>query len=252
MIIIFPEDTVNLRKPDESFIDQAKSFKNNNHTILSINDRHKIVSGINFEAPVPAIYRGWMMTIDEYSNLYSALINQNVVLITNPEQYKRCHYISGWYDSIKQMTANTVLFDNRSALNPNSIPKWGRYFVKDYVKSLTTKRGSIANSYEEILEILALIEKYRGFIEGGICIREYENYLPESEERYFYYNGKYHSRDNRLPSIIESIESSIDCPFYSIDVIRDDQGNDRIVEIGDGQVSDFKNWTVNTFTAIFN
>lgn len=48
---------------------------------------------------------------------------------------------------------------------------WPQFFVKDYVKSLNTARGSIASSPEEVVEVASLIQKYRGRIEGGTCLR---------------------------------------------------------------------------------
>lgn len=39
------------------------------------------------------------------------------------------------------------------------------------------------------------------------------------------------------------VASRIDAPFYSVDVIQRGDGVWRVVELGDGQVSDLKEWT---------
>jgi glutathione synthase/RimK-type ligase-like ATP-grasp enzyme len=44
--------------------------------------------------------------------------------------------------------------------------------------------------------------------------------------------------------LLEKIAEIIDAPFYSVDVIQRADGEFRVVEIGDGQVSDKKMWNV--------
>jgi hypothetical protein len=33
-------------------------------------------------------------------------------------------------------------------------------------------------------------QKFRGTIEGGICVRKVEDFIPETERRYFVINGR--------------------------------------------------------------
>ena len=40
-----------------------------------------------------AIYRGWMMPVPMYENLYNTLLDFNLELINNPMQYKHCYYL---------------------------------------------------------------------------------------------------------------------------------------------------------------
>lgn len=130
---------------------------------------------------------------------------------------------------------------------------WQRFFVKDYVKSLKTSVGSIIERPEDILIVTAEMEKYRGTIEGGLCIRRVEDFLPNTELRYFVISGKPHAADSAaiVPSIVQDCASRIDSKFYSIDVIQRSDGKLRIVEIGDGQVSDLVGWSVSRFVEIW-
>ena len=43
---------------------------------------------------------------------------------------------------------------------------WGAYFLKDYVKSLKTARGSILRDPAEAPAVIAEMREYRGEIEG--------------------------------------------------------------------------------------
>ncbi len=128
---------------------------------------------------------------------------------------------------------------------------WQAYFVKDYVKSLTTSRGSVARNADEVREIIGLIERYRGQMEGGICVREFEELLPETEERYFVLRGQVHARDDVVPDMVRDIAQRIDSLFFSIDIVLNNQGVARLMELGDGQVSDRKKWDATKFVKMF-
>jgi ATP-grasp domain, R2K clade family 3 len=45
---------------------------------------------------------------------------------------------------------------------------------------------------------------------------------------------------------------AISSPFFSVDVARRADGVDRIVEIGDGQVSDLVGWSIERFVNIWS
>ena len=122
--------------------------------------------------------------------------------------------------------------------------------MKDYVKSLNTGRGSLAQSPDEVSEIVSLIEKYRGNVEGGVCVRKAESFLPESEERYFVCNGIAYARTGDVPPLVQSCADRINSSFFSVDVAENTSGELRMVELGDGQVSDRKKWPVSRFVEI--
>ncbi|MCA9017366.1 MAG: hypothetical protein KDA77_18735, partial [Planctomycetaceae bacterium] len=82
-----------------------------------------------------------------------------------------------------------------------------------------TSRRFIGRNEAEVREIINLIEYYRRRSEGGVCIREYEELLPDTEERYFVYRGRAWSRDSAIPTIVEEVADRMDSPFYSVDIV---------------------------------
>jgi hypothetical protein len=191
------------------------------------------------------LYRGWMLSPENYKKLARLIEGKGGIPITSFENYIMCHHIIGWYEQCKIYTAETHFFPNDGNLKDNiSSLGWESYFIKDFVKSNYTDRGSIASSPDEAIEIVKLIEKYRGEIEGGIAVRRVENYLKDTETRYFVMNGKVYSPNKMIFELLEKIAEIIDAPFYSVDVIQRADGEFRVVEIGDGQVSDKKMWNV--------
>lgn len=198
------------------------------------------------------VYRGWMLSPDNYAFLHAAIYKKGTTPLTSVEQYRYCHYLPEWYAACEDFTPKTI-FTTKDA-NFKALLEdldWQAYFIKDYVKSLTTNRGSVAHNIDEIAGVIQQIEKYKGNIEGGICIRQYEHLLPETEERYFVVKGNAFARDGIVPELVQQIATRIDSPFFSVDIVQAANGDLRLIELGDGQVSDIKKWPVEAFVHMF-
>jgi ATP-grasp domain, R2K clade family 3 len=129
---------------------------------------------------------------------------------------------------------------------------WDAFFIKDYVKSVKTSQGSIVRDPSEIGSVVAEMQRLRGEIEGGICVRRVEPFITESEKRYFALRVRAYSADGKpVPDLVQEVASRIPSPFFSIDVIRRDDGLLRVVEVGDGQVSDLVGWSPEAFVAMW-
>lgn len=202
-------------------------------------------------AGVDVLYRGWMLAPDAYARLHGAIAGYNCAMMSSPAQYRHCHYLPEWYTLCEEFTPETVIVardaDFIAAVDGRH---WPAYFVKDYVKSLTTRRGSVAARPQDIAEVVDLIERYRGVVEGGVCIRKFEQLRADSEERYFVLRGQAFGRDGTVPALVQQIAGRIDSPFFSVDVVASCEGELRLIELGDGQVSDRKQWPLERFMAM--
>ncbi len=196
------------------------------------------------------VYRGWMLTYGDYVNLAASVERAGGSCFTSPEQYVATHHLPNWYPIIKDYTPETVFFDTDADL-VSELRRlgWGKFFIKDYVKSLKTSVGSIIGDPEQIEAVVSEMEKYRGFIEGGLCIRRVEDFITGSERRYFVLNRSPYAAEPgaAIPDPVICCAEAIASPFFSVDVARRADGVDRIVEIGDGQVSDLVGWPVERF-----
>lgn len=231
MNIIYPADYFNPNRVDEMFETEANAFKEAGFNVYSWNNK-----------AVPAgeyIYRGWMLLEDEYDNLVSFLAKNNGTLMTSKEQYLSAHYLPNWYEKLKELTPETIITTTDNIELAMKSSKWDNFFVKDYVKSLTTTEGSIASSPADVLHKLKELENRKGII-GGVCLRKVHDFDNESEIRYFCFKDKIITPNDHISDIVKEVQKRIDLPFYSIDVIKDTQGKEWVVEIGDGQVSDLK------------
>jgi hypothetical protein len=95
------------------------------------------------------------------------------------------------------------------------------------------------------------MHRVRGTIEGGFCVRRVEDFLLNSEQRYFVFDSVPYSNSGVVPPIVLECALHIRSRFYSIDMTRRADGVPRVVEIGDGQVSDLVGWTPEEFVRIF-
>lgn len=200
-----------------------------------------------------ALYRGWMLAPEHYARLVDEVSAVDVTMVTDADAYRRCHHLPGWYAQCAELTPETVVVTPDEDLDARlATLRWPAYFVKDFVKSLTTARGSIASSPDEVSAVVAELARVRGAIEGGVCLRRVEPFVPGSEQRYFVAAGRAWAAEGDAPALVHAIAARIASPFFSVDVARTRDGALRLVELGDGQVSDRKEWPAERFVAMLH
>lgn len=255
--IIYPNDMLTPSLADETFsAEYTLACQHNIHCVL-LSSEAAALGEYRFSSPllenVPVIWRGWMLRQDEYENLSRAVIKKGAQMLTSTETYLSCHHLPGWYEQCRDLTPETIITHPDADFDLLTLAsQWSAWFVKDYVKSLTTSRGSIAHSAQEIREIMSLLKQYRGEIEGGVCLRRVEAFDSTSEQRFFVMDGHVYGPRDEIPDKVIDIAKRMRSPFFSIDVINNDKGELRLVEIGDGQVSDTKEWSVERFVRMLS
>ena len=203
-----------------------------------------------------AVYRGWMMKPDQYEQFYDALLENNIELITKPEQYKQMHIFPNIYESVKEDTAKMEIYPLHSQINVEALRKsFDRFMVKDYVKSVKGTefpkffdKNITQTEFDNWMEVFY---KYRGdLLTGGICIKEFfdlKRYGEHTNEyRVFYINheiatiSRNSMQENYTPEppkdLVEKYKN-LNSPYYTIDYAELEDGTWRIVEAGDGEVS---------------
>lgn len=214
----------------------------------------------------PAWYRGWMLTGDQYAALHRALAERGVDLATSPEQYRAAHELPGWYAGFAALTPATRWIP----LRPNQIPAVealaavagklpsGPVMVKDYVKS--RKSEPEAFFVPDLADVAALRRTAECFIErqgsdlaGGLVVRAFEPLTGTggraTEARVWWVRGEPVAVgphpdqpdtvvEPDLAGVAEAV-AALGCPFVTTDLAQRADGTWRVVEVGDGGVSDF-------------
>lgn len=252
MRVVFPADYFKSRQPDGAFTAQVEAFVSAGFKV-SVWDENARTLTPTPEVGETVFYRGWMMTPQEYAELAQRVIQVGARMFTTPEQYVAAHYLPNWYPLIPDLTPETVCFTELEGIQ-DKLKKlgWDGFFVKDFVKSLKTSLGSRLEHADAIDVLMAEMEKFRGRIEGGLCVRRLEDFRPETEQRFFVLSGVPHSPiGEAVPELVRLVAEKVHLPFYSVDIIQRTDGVWRVVEIGDGQVSDLIGWDTETFVNVW-
>jgi hypothetical protein len=186
--------------------------------------------------PTQALYRGWMLDAAEYDRLAQLL-----PLAVSRAEYLSSHQANGWYEAVAPYT-----FPSRflTESEPMDFTAGRRYFVKGLVKSFGA--DSVLSHQSQLDNFWQRQELAKG---TPLFVRAFVDLKPASERRFFVVRGQALGADNAtLPaSLREAISSLQPRLFYSFDIAETLAGETVLVEAGDGQVSDLKEWTVAEF-----
>lgn len=254
---LFPSNPLQPKEADDIFQEQAQVFREFGHGVSLFSLEELQLGRFHLYGEIPAdatvVYRGWMVSGPEYDSLAKSIQSRGGRPLTSPEAYRTCHYLPNWYPLVEQLTPETRVFPTDANLTAElSTLGWGKFFLKDYVKSLKTSAGSVVSKPEDAQVVVSEMEKFRGTIEGGVCVRRFEAFRPDSETRYFVIRGVPHAALGEPPDIVWECARRIPSPFFAVDIAFREDGVLRVVEIGDGQVSDLVGWQARVFGRLWS
>ena len=120
-----------------------------------------------------------MATADEYRTFADAVRRCGADPLTDATAYLAAHHLPNWYPRIADLTPETRVLPEDADFNAELRSlNWGVYFIKDYVKSLKTGRGSVVHDPADAAAVVADLREDRGRVEGGICVRRFESFCP--------------------------------------------------------------------------
>src|ERR1700751_3393425 len=214
---LYPSDPVEPKQPDHQFRDQIDQMRivGLGISIVCMEELGEDSCRIRGRIPKGTTvgYRGWMLTPGEYKKILALIPSSKASPLISLEAYLACHYLPNWYPRVAEFTAETKVFPATSDLAQElKALGWGKFFIKDYVKSLKTSVGSIVSKPEDISIVLAEMQKFRGTIEGGVCVRRFEEFLPNSEQRFFVINGVPHAMSGTVPELVFECARRIKSP----------------------------------------
>jgi len=186
--------------------------------------------------PAQVLYRGWMLTAAEYDRLAQLL-----PLAVSTAEYLSSHHATGWYDTVASHTFSSRLLAEPAPLD---FTAGRRYFAKGLVKSFGD--DSVLSTQRQLDDLWQRQELPAGTL---LFVRDFADLKPAAEYRFFVVRGQALGAGNReLPaSLQEAVALLQPRLFYSFDVAETLDGQPVLVEVGDGQVSDLKEWPVAEF-----
>lgn len=268
MTILMCADPLNPRRVDGHFAREAEAVRALGGSVALI-DHDALQRGDAVEAVRrvprglgPAWYRGWMITCGEYTTLATALGDRDVALAVPPDGYQKAHELPGWYDTFAGVTPPSVWLPVPPGKAPTEQElaeltrplRPGPAIVKDYVKSRKHDwdEACFVPDLTDTARLHAIVSRFVALqgdlLAGGIVIREFETF-EGGEARVWWVDGEPvlvsphpDTPDRNLRPQAEPIAPcvrALGCRFITTDLARSADGAWRVVEIGDGQVSDF-------------
>jgi hypothetical protein len=186
----------------------------------------------------PTLYRGWMLSETDYRALA-----QLTPLLVDPTLYLASHQATGWYGASAPFTPASVFIKASQAapVVAHELQLHGRCFVKSLTKSFDA--ASVVSSLPGLTALL-----HQHAVEPGelLFVRTYHELSSRPEERYFAVRGKAYGAAGRLfPPPLEPVLALLQSRWlYTLDVAYTPAGTPLLIEVGDGQVSDTKEWSI--------
>jgi hypothetical protein len=218
-----------------------------------------------------AWYRGWMMPSAAYSRLDTELGTRGVRMVTDSAAYRSAHELPGWYSTFADLTPASVWLQWEAGRMPTSADvgaltgtlDGGPGVVKDYVKSRKHEWHE-ACFVPDLADVTAATRVIRRMVElqgddlaGGIVARAFEQFTQDADGRSLEARIWWVAGSAALvtphpdapagttvdvpTTVCDAVGASVralGAPFVTTDLALRSDGVWRVIEVGDGQVSD--------------
>lgn len=280
MFMVFCCDPMNRRAVDHDYQDEFQAAEQAGFDTALISFEELTCSGNAAQAVArvpaqerdsPALYRGWMLTPDQYAGLYASLAQRGVRLLTSPDAYRHTHWLPESYAVIREYTPDTLWLPaetpDLAAEAVKALAHFGTrpVLIKDYVKSQKHAWHEACfipcatNSAQAERVIRRFLELQGDDLQGGLVLREYveleqltthsRSGMPLAREyRVFVLQGTpllvtpyWEEGDygEALPDLTPffPVMRAVHSPFFTMDLARRPDGTWLIIELGDAQVA---------------
>ncbi|OLR93205.1 hypothetical protein BJP25_17070 [Actinokineospora bangkokensis] len=264
MMILLPCDVLNPRRVDEHFAAEAEAARDAGLEVAHV-DHDALQRGGGADDGVrrvrgegEAVYRGWMLRSERYAAFDEALRHRGVILRTTAEQYKQAHELPGWYSALEEVTPESVWTegDAREAFERALAALGsGAAVLRDYTKSMKHywHEAAYVPDVTDVEGAWAVATRFRELRDddftGGFVLRRFERFTS-AEVRTWWVGGECRlvgphpdtpdDRHEPGPDLaaLTPLVAGLALPFATVDLAQREDGAWRVVELGDGQVSD--------------
>lgn len=283
-MIFFPADSLERAQIERDYQTEFEAAQNAGFS-TQIFDFDGLIRGENLasvlrrvrdaETPTPALYRGWMLSPENYENLARGLADKGFVLVNSPQNYRFAHFLPENYEFLRDFTPQTRWIE-RSKFERGENYDFAPIFeavaefgdapliVKDWVKSQKHRwheacfipRASDLEAVERVAR--RFLELQGDFLAEGLVFREFvelrkvgahaQSQMPLTAEwRAFffdgelilaapYWDGDYSELELDLAPF-RKLARALPSRFFTLDVAQKADGAWIVVEMGDGGVS---------------
>ena len=267
--ILYCCDPLNPRAVDGHFSGESRAARTAgattaliDHDALLRGDEHAAVRRVPRDLGA-VWYRGWMIPTLRYQRLAEALDQRGARLVVGARQYQAAHELPGWYPAFAEVTPRSVWLPSPPGVAPDidalaalvAPLGGGPAVVKDFVKSRKHEWSEacfvadLADAAELHRVVARFVQLQEEFLAGGVVVRGFERFDRDlGEARVWWLDGEpvmitsHPDTPDRQPSPVldhvAPLVRGLKCRFITTDMAMRTDGTWRVVEVGDGQVSD--------------
>jgi ATP-grasp domain-containing protein len=262
MLLLVPADVLRPRQPDDHFAAEARAAADAGITVALV-DHDALARPGGAAAAVrtvpagdDAVYRGWMLSADRYADFTAALTARGVTPRTSATRYRQAHELPGWYAALAAVTPESVWSTGTGRAEFDDLCARlgaGPAVLRDYTKSMKHHWHDAAYVPDvadraAAWAIAARFAELREDVDGGFVLRRFERF-GSAEVRTWWVDGTcrlvgpHPDTPDDLPDGVDldavaPLVAALDLRFVTVDLARRDDGTWRVIELGDGQVSD--------------
>jgi hypothetical protein len=197
-----------------------------------------------------------MLRSERYADFAAALADRGVTLRTTPAAYRAAHELPGWYRAFRAHTPESVWTESASLDELATLGARlgaGAGVLRDHVKSAKHDWHGAAwipdvTDEAAVRRVAARFLELRGEdLAGGLVLRRFEP-LTGAEVRTWWVDGAcalvtaHPDTPGAVPAVgtdgLAGAVRALGAPFVTVDLALRADGVWRVVEAGDGQVSD--------------
>ncbi|MCX5206959.1 ATP-grasp domain-containing protein [Streptomyces sp. NBC_00237] len=209
----------------------------------------------------PYWYRGWMIPVRRYEEVARGMEERGCSLLTGADAYRTAHELPGWYGEFTALTPRSVWRECPPGGPPRGAGldalvrplRDGPAVVKDFVKSRKHEwhEACFVPELRDTAALSAVVDRFFALQEdslaGGLVVREFEHFVPGGEARVWWVDGEAvlvtahpdSPEDAPEPDLaaVRPAVRALGCRWVTTDLALRGDGEWRVVEVGDGQVS---------------
>ena len=203
------------------------------------------------------MYRGWMLRCEDYQQLDERLAARGVRLRTSATEYRSAHELPGWFEALAPVTPESVWTDGPDLDAFEDLCRAlgsGPGVLRDFTKSLKHHWDEAAY-IPDVADTAGARKVAERFLElraedlvGGLVLRRFERFVSP-EARTWWVDGECRlvtahpdtpAATPPPPDLtdVAPLVAHLGLPFVTVDMVLRGDGAWRVVELGDGQVSD--------------
>jgi hypothetical protein len=271
MLIVFPAHPVTPKRADPAFEVEADAARAAGFAVGFASLEIHFGGAVCLRVPNgsgDALYRGWMLRVEDYARLEHALAERGYHLVNTTATYKHCYLLPEWYGAVGDRTPRSIWIPGRSFDIADVASLVRASFgdapvvLKDYVKSRKHEwfDACFIRSASDGVEIHRIVSNFLRLqgesLVGGLVFREFVDFkrigvhsksrMPLVREfRLFVCDGQlvinapYWAEgqyEGEIPNLraLGDLLPRIRSRFFAIDAAQREDGSWLVVELNDG------------------